>query len=128
MVISAQQRKAVEDLFRAMQAGPDGEEAMMALFADGAVLVEPFSGEPQTHSGKDAIRQSFRDQWRNPVPDLRLTLDRVDLDGALMRAEWTCTSPVFPTPMRGYDVFTLNGAGKISRLEIVVTEAPATDH
>ena len=127
MGISAQQRTAVESVFRAMQSGPSGEEAMLALFADGAVFIEPFSGEPQTHVGKDAIRGSFRDQWKNPPPDLELTLDRVDLDGPLVRAEWTCTSPVFPTPMRGYDLFTLNEDGKIARLEIIVTEAPPTD-
>ena len=127
MGISAQQRKAVEGVFKAMQGGPGGEEAMMALFADGAVFIEPFSGEPQTHVGKDAIRTSFRDQWKNPLPDFKLTLDRVDLDGPQVRAEWTCTSSVFPTPMRGYDLFTLNDDGKIARFEIIVTEAPPTD-
>ena len=80
MSIDSQQRKVVEDLFRAMQAGPGGENAMMALFADDAVFVEPFSGQPQTHTGTAAIRQSFRDQWKDPLPDLELTLDRVDLD------------------------------------------------
>ena len=125
MSVNAQQRTVVEQLFRAMQAGPSGEEAMLDLFAEGAVLIEPFAGEPQTHTGKSAIRQSFRDQWQNPVPDLRLALDRVDLDGRHVRAEWTCTSPVFPTPMRGYDIFTLDAAGQIERLEIIVTEAPS---
>lgn len=127
MAVTQQQRQTVENLFRAMQAGPDGEEAMMALFTDEAVFVEPFSGQPQTHSGKPAIRQSFRDQWQDPLPDLSL-VHRVDLDGALVRAEWTCTSPVFPTPMRGYDLFTLDGAGRIERLEIVITEAPPMEH
>jgi hypothetical protein len=124
MSVNQQQRAIVERLFRAMQAGPSGEEALVDLFTEGAVLIEPFAGQPQTHIGKTAIRQSFRDQWKNPAPDLRLSLDRVDLDGSHVRAEWTCTSPVFATPMRGYDLFTLNPAGKIERLEIVVTEAP----
>jgi hypothetical protein len=124
MAVNARQRKAVEEVFKAMQAGPAGESAMMDLFVDDAVLVEPFAGAPQTHTGKAAIRQSFRDQWKNPVPDLTLTLDRVDLEGSQVRAEWTCTSPAFPAPMRGYDLFTLNDAGKIIRLEIVVTDAP----
>ena len=128
MSIDSQQRKVVEDLFRAMQAGPGGENAMMALFADDAVFVEPFSGQPQTHTGTAAIRQSFRDQWKDPLPDLELTLDRVDLDEGVLRAEWTCTSPVFPTPMRGYDLFTLNADGRIRRLEIVVTDAPEMGH
>lgn len=124
MPVNAQQRKVVEGLFRAMQAGPGGEEAMVGLFAEEAVLIEPFSGRPQTYTGRAAIRQSFRDQWNNPPPDLTLVLDRVDLDGPLVRAEWTCTSPAFPSPMRGYDLFTLNDEGQIMRLEIIVTEAP----
>ena len=127
MPVGAQQRKIVEDLFKAMQMGPGGEESMMDLFADEAVLIEPFLGEPQTHTGRTAIRQSFRDQWKNPAPDLTLVLDRVDLDGPQVRADWTCTSPVFPSPMRGYDLFTLNADGKIARLEIIVTEAPAME-
>ena len=127
MGISAQQRQAVEGVFKAMQSGPGGEDTLLALFADGAVLIEPFSGQPQTHVGKDAVRESFRDQWKNPLPDLRLTVDRVDLDRSQVRAEWTCTSSIFPTPMRGYDLFTLNDQGKIARLEIVVTDAPQTD-
>jgi hypothetical protein len=128
MPVSTDQRKAVDELFRAMQAGPAGEEAMMRLFAEDAVFVEPFSGAPQTHVGLSAIRQSFRDQWKNPAPDLTLVLDRVDLDGPRVRAEWTCTSPAFSSPMRGYDLFTLGREGKIARLEIIVTEAPPMDH
>lgn len=128
MPVSPQQRQTVDDLFRAMQTGSGGEEAMMSLFTDEAVLIEPFSGQPRTHAGKPAIRESFRDQWKNPPPDLTLVLDRVDLDGPHVRAEWTCTSPVFPSPMRGYDLFTLDTAGKIVRLEIIVTEAPPMEH
>lgn len=124
MGVTAQQRQTVESLFRAMQAGPDGEDAMVSLFAEKAVLIEPFSGRIQTHTGTAAIRQSFRDQWKEPPPDLTLVVDRVDLDGATVRAEWTCTSPVFASPMRGYDLFALDPAGKITRLEIIVTDAP----
>jgi hypothetical protein len=124
MAVTGPQRRIVERLFKAMQAGPGGENEMVSLFAEDGVLIEPFSGRPQTHTGAAAIRQSFRDQWNDPPPDLTLVLDRVDLDGQLIRAEWTCTSPAFPSPMRGYDLFTLNEAGQIKRLEIVVTEAP----
>lgn len=127
MAIGAQERKMVESVFRAMQNGPSGEAAMMALFDDRAVFIEPFSGEPQTHVGIEAIRRSFRDQWQNPLPDFKLTLDRVDLDGPQVRAEWTCTSSAFPMPMRGYDLFALTDDGKIARFEIIVTEAPSTD-
>jgi len=105
MPIPEPHRKTVESLFKAMQMGPSGEEAMMALFDENAVFIEPFSGQVQTHRGKPAIRDSFRQMWKAPLPDLRLTLDRVDLDGETVRAEWTCVSPALPAPMRGFDLF-----------------------
>ncbi len=123
MAISDQDRAVIEALFKAMQAGPGGEEEMMALFAADAVFVEPFSGQVQTHQGTDAIRASFREMWANPAPELTLTLERVDVDGDCLRAEWNCTSPVFPEPMRGHDLFTIQ-KGRITRLEVVVTTMP----
>jgi hypothetical protein len=127
MPLSPADRTVVENVFKAMQKGPVGEADMMALFADDAVFIEPFSGVPQTHTGKPAIRASFKSMWDNPAPDLRLTLDRVDVDGEKLRAEWTCTSPVFPSPMKGFDLFTIRN-GRIARLEIVVTDAPPMGH
>ncbi len=123
MPVAAADRMIVEGLFRAMQAGPGGEADMMSLFADDAVFVEPFSGQPMTHVGFAAIRESFRQQWVHPLPDMKLMLDRVDLDGSIVRAEWTCESSAFPTPMRGHDFLTIAN-GKIVRLEIVVTDMP----
>ena len=58
-----------------------------------------------------------------PTPDQKLLLDRVDMDGDNVRAEWTCTSPIFATPMRGYDLFTIRD-NLIARLEVVVTDMP----
>jgi ketosteroid isomerase-like protein len=113
----------VEGLFRAMQAGPGGEHLMLSLFHEDAVFIEPFSGRPVTHSGHDAIRASFRQQTEQPLPDMQLTLDRVDMDGGLVRAQWTCSSSAFPAPMRGHDLFTIRD-GKIARLEIIVTGVP----
>lgn len=122
MALDATDKKIVDNLFKAMQMGPDGEELMMSLFADDAVLIEPFSGKPRTHEGLDAVREAFRDSWKEPPPpDMKLVLDRADRDGDRVRAEWTCTSPVFPAPMRGYDLFTIRD-GKITRLEIVMPE------
>jgi len=123
MSVGTSDRAIVESLFRAMQAGSSGEEQMVSLFWEDAVFIEPFSGRPVTHSGKAAIRESFRRQTANPLPDMKLTLDRVDMDGAIVRAEWTCTSSAFPAPMHGYDLFTIKN-GKIARLEIVVTGMP----
>ena len=52
MPVKDEDRKVVEELFKAMQAGPDGEEALMALFHEDAVFTEPFSGQPRTHLWK----------------------------------------------------------------------------
>lgn len=123
MSVLASDRTVVENLFKAMQAGPEGERLMMSLFHDDAVFIEPFGGQPMTHGGHDAIRESFRQQTAHPLPDMKLTLDRVDMDGAIVRAEWTCSSSAFPAPMRGYDLFTIKN-GKIARLEIVVKSVP----
>jgi ketosteroid isomerase-like protein len=124
--VSASDRAVVEGVFKAMQAGPAGEGQMMSLFADDAVFVEPFSGQSRTHRGAAEIRASLRQMNEQPLPDMRLTLDRVDLDGERVRAEWTCSSPVFPVPMKGYDLFTIRN-GKIARLEINVTEGPPVE-
>jgi hypothetical protein len=123
MNVSSADRAVVENLFKAMQAGPEGEALMMSLFHDDAVFVEPFGGEPITHTGKEAIQASFAQQTARPLPDMKLTLGRVDLEGSIVRAQWTCTSSAFATPMSGHDLFTLK-QGKISRLEIIVTAAP----
>jgi len=92
----------------------------MSLFADDAIFIEPFSGVPLTHEGHQAIREAFKGMEENSAPDLELALERVDVDGNQLRAEWTCASPVFPEPMKGFDLFTIKN-GKITRLEIVVT-------
>ena len=123
MSVTDSDRRIIENMFKAMQAGPDGEEAMMSLFHEHAVFTEPFSGAPQTHEGVAAIRQSFREMWANPAPDLALHVDRIDLEGDSIRADWTCTSPVFPSPMRGYDLFRIRD-GKIARLDVIVTDMP----
>jgi ketosteroid isomerase-like protein len=117
-------RTVVEDLYKAMQAGPSGEAAIMALFADDAVLVEPFTGQPRTHRGKAAIRAALATMWQGRAPDLVLTLDRVDFEGDSVRADWTCTSSVLPGPLRGRDSLTVR-SGQVAFLEITITEMPS---
>jgi uncharacterized protein (TIGR02246 family) len=119
-------RRAIEDLYRAMQAGPAGEAAILELFAEDAVLIEPFTGQARSHTGKAAIRASLATMWQGRAPDLLLTLDRVDLDGDTVRAEWTCTSSVLPGPLRGRDRLVVR-SGKVHLLEIVITEMPKFD-
>ncbi len=123
MSVAPADRNLIESLYKAMQAGPAGESAMLDLFTEDAVFVEPFGGEPKTHTGLSAIRATFQDMCKEPLPDMRLQLDRVDLDAGRVRAAWTCYSSAFSEPMRGIDHFTIEH-GKIKRLEIIVTHAP----
>lgn len=114
----------VSDFFRCMQAGAATAEQLMALFADDAVYVEPFSGRPVTHHGKPAIRAAMAPGWERPLPDMSLSVDRVDLDGDVVRAEWTCRSPALPGGVgRGLNHFTLKN-GRIVRLETTFLGAP----
>lgn len=123
MTVATQDREIVERMFKAMQTGLAAEDDMMALFADDAVFTEPFSGAPRTHHGKDAIRTCFREMWNEPGPDVTLTVGRIDMDGDTVHAEWTCTSPIFATPMRGHDRFCI-ADGLIRNLEVTVTDMP----
>ena len=103
--------------FTAMQTGAASEAQMMALFADDAVYVEPFTGAPAMHRGKAAIRQALSAGWRNPLPDMTITVDDVEVDGQTVTARWTCRSPGLPGGQgSGVNVFTLQG-GLIGRLE-----------
>lgn len=107
----------VERFFHAMQAGASSEEEMMALFATDAVYVEPFSGRIREHHGRDAIRAVMREGWRSPLPEIRIEVDSIAVDGDTVRAEWTCYSPAIPGGSgHGENVFTLRD-GKIVRLE-----------
>jgi len=123
MPVSQQDRAVVEGVFKAMHDRAAGEKAMMALYADHAQVTEPFSGQPRTHKGKEAIRAWFREAVKEMPEDMAIKMDRIDMDGGNVRAEWTCTSKVFPTPMRGYDLYGIKN-GKIERADFVVTEMP----
>jgi predicted SnoaL-like aldol condensation-catalyzing enzyme len=121
-------REVVEAYYRTMQARGIDEENIVSLFADHAVYIEPFSagtvsGEKRTHEGKDAIREFFRESWNHRPPDMRLELDRVSLEGDMVRADWTCSAQAFETPMIGFDVYLVR-RGKIVRLETTVTQPP----
>ena len=52
MPVREQHRKVVEEMTRCMQIGPQAEHALLDLFTDDAVLVEPFAGRSPTHAGK----------------------------------------------------------------------------
>jgi ketosteroid isomerase-like protein len=109
--------KIVEGFFLAMQAGASSEHEMMALFAEDAVYVEPFSGTVREHRGRPAVHAAMRDGWRTPLPEMRIEVDTIAVDGDTVRAQWTCYSPAIPGGKgRGENVFTLRD-GLIVRLE-----------
>lgn len=123
MSVTNDQRAVVESYLQAMQAGADGEDKLLALFADDATYVEPFSGQPRSHTGKTAIRQNLQESRPNTPPDMKLSLDRLDLEGGKLVAEWTCTSPALPGPMKGRDFYELRD-GLIARLETTLVGFP----
>ncbi|MGD9979479.1 MAG: nuclear transport factor 2 family protein [Hyphomonadaceae bacterium] len=88
--------QTIADFFRAMQAGSAAAHDIEALFSDDAVYVEPFSGTPTTHSGKAAIMAAMRQGWATPLPDMTISLDRVDVTDARVIVAWTCRSSGLP--------------------------------
>jgi ketosteroid isomerase-like protein len=121
--VSARDRATVEHYLASMQAGPGGVEDLVNLFDDEAVYVEPFTGQPQVHTGKAEIHAFFAHALEQDMRDARLTLDRLDMDGEQLRSEWTCHLPNMSAPLRGFDMLTLR-EGRILRLETTVTESP----
>jgi hypothetical protein len=113
--------ETVQKYFNAMQQGPEGEDELLALFTDDAVYQEPFGGE--TLTGRDAIAAWVRASRDQAPPDLVINVERIDVVGEVVEATWTCESPIFASPTRGRDRFTIRG-GKISRLESEVLQPP----
>lgn len=111
----------LESYFRAMQRGPEAEVELVALFADDAVYIEPFT--EGAHTGREAIRDWLRRSWAEQPPGIRLTIERVDVVEQVVEACWRCESEIFVTPARGRDRFTIRD-GKIARLESELTEPP----
>src|SRR5205823_5038287 len=95
-IISPADRKLVEDYFKHMQAG--SLDGMLSIFAADGEYIEPFTanGQPTVHRGTQAIRDFFDQSFNGSMGhDVRLTLDRLDLDGDQLRSEWTCLMPMF---------------------------------
>lgn len=115
-------RAVVQRYFDAMQRGQAGQEDLLALFHEAAVYTEPFSGTPRTWTGLAEIRQRIEASWESSPPDLRLEVERVDVDGERVRALWTCDSPVFPAPMKGEDRYLIR-EGRIVELRVRFLES-----
>jgi ketosteroid isomerase-like protein len=121
---AASPEATVARYFAAMRRGAEAEDEMMSLFTDDAEYVEPFSGEPRTAIGKDAIRSTLRAGWEQPLPDMTLTVQRIEINGTHVTSTWTCTSPVFSAPMRGTDRYEIVD-GKIARLVVELDGPPS---
>ncbi len=107
----------VHRYFAAMRRGSEAEEAMMELFAEDAVYIEPFTDATEPAVGKTAVRDRLRKGWEFPLPDLELEVLSVEVAGPSARARWECRSPVLPQPVRGEDHYEIRD-GKIRRLEV----------
>jgi hypothetical protein len=104
-----------------MQRGPDGEDELVALFAEDAVYVEPFTGGE--HVGRDAIRDWLRTSFDDQPPGIRITVERLHVVEQVIEASWVCESTAFARPARGRDRFTIRD-GQIARLETELLEPP----
>ncbi len=109
-------RDAIERYYRAMEAG--SPDQMRELFADDATYIEPFSkgGAPTRHDGREAIVAWLAASFEAGNKGVTITLDRLDVDGDAVVAEWTCVGPMLPGPMKGHDRYRV-ADGRIAHLE-----------
>ncbi|MEQ1571563.1 MAG: nuclear transport factor 2 family protein [Myxococcota bacterium] len=108
--------EVVGAFFLAMQTGRAAADELLALFDDDAEYVEPFSGGSGIHRGRAAIRAAFERGWERELPEQRIVVDRVDVEGGEVVARWTCFSPGLPGGRgSGVNRFELSG-GRIIRL------------
>jgi ketosteroid isomerase-like protein len=110
-------RDLIDRYFAAMRRGAAAEDEMMALFADDAVYIEPFTDVADPAVGKEAVRARLRRGWEHPLPDLELDVLEIEVDGQLARSRWECRSPALPGPVHGEDHYEIRD-GKITRLEV----------
>lgn len=106
-----------------MQQGVDGEDDLVALFADDAEYVESFGGSPTIHRGRSAIRDWLRASWDHQPPDIAIEVDQFDVTADGVRVAWTCTSTAFMNASRGLDTYRIQD-GLITRLETIIVESP----
>lgn len=109
-------RAIIERYYRAMEAG--SPQQMDDIFTTDAIYSEPFSkgGEPTTHSGRAEIVGWLAASFDQGNKGVTITLDRLDVDGDEVVAEWTCVGPMLPGPMKGHDRYQVRD-GQIARLD-----------
>jgi uncharacterized protein (TIGR02246 family) len=109
-------RAVIEGYYRAMEAA--SPQQMDGIFTPDAVYTEPFSkgGEPTIHSGREEIVGWLAASFDAGNKGVTITLDRIDVDGDTVVAEWTCIGPMLPGPMKGHDRYQVQD-GRIARLD-----------
>jgi hypothetical protein len=111
----------ISNFFLAMQAGRSAAATMEKLFSDDAVYEEPFSGKPLTHKGRAAILAAMEGGWQQPLPDMHLSIERVEAKTDSIAVDWVCRSPALPGGAgRGRNTFVLKD-GKIVSLKTTLT-------
>jgi hypothetical protein len=119
--------KEIANFFRAMQAGRAAAAEMADVFAEDAIYVEPFSGQPQRHEGKPAIMAAMARGWDYPLPDMRIRIDRVESGADGISVHWTCLSPGLPAGQgQGINRYRMHRDGRIAELETTLLGTGAT--
>ena len=119
-------RSVPEKLYASMEKGINAFEEVVGLFADNAVYIEPFTGQPAEHTGRKAIEAFFDDGLKKNPPELSIEIERIDIDGETVTTNWVCKSPAIPAPVRGTDKFTIRD-GRILRMETTLDAPPDTE-
>lgn len=109
--------------FAAMRKGPDGEQELLALFAEDAVYREPFIKPGNPAVGRDEIRQRLQTGWARAIPDLELDVLTVSIEDTVATSTWECRSPAFPGPVRGTDRYRFRD-GLIVELDVSIDDRP----
>lgn len=115
------QRELVDQYFAAMRRGAVAEQDLLALFTDDAIYDEPFSGLNTPARGRDEVRTRLSSGWQTPLPDLRLDVISVTIEGSTATSRWECRSSAFPAPVRGTDHYVFVG-GKIAQLRVTIDD------
>ena len=118
----ARSRGTVGQYYAAMRRGAPAEDEMLALFAEDAVYVEPFSGlDPAV--GKEQIRARLRAGWEQPLPEFELDVLTMAVTETVAECTWECRSPALAAPQRGRDRYELVD-GLIVRLDVGLLSRP----
>lgn len=112
----------IANFFLAMQAGEAGADALAACFSESAIYEEPFTGRLRRHEGRDAVMAAMALGWENPMPRMRIEIERVETNGEIINLDWVCFSPAIPGGTgRGHNRYVMRD-GLIVELKTTLEE------